>query len=108
MSKNEGTGDSREQGVEFGSLVEELENESYPISHEELLSRYGDHEIELIDEQASLRTILGAENEREYADVEGVRQAIFSMVSDAVGREGYSDRGGNTSENDNESTEESF
>ncbi|WP_138007327.1 DUF5789 family protein [Halalkalirubrum salinum] len=109
MSENNDTRDTREQGIEFGSLVEKLENESYPISHEELLSRYGDHEIELIDEQTSLRTILGAENEREYADTEGVRQAIFSMVSeDAVGREGYSDRGGNPSEAENAAEEESF
>ncbi len=107
MSENTDAGDSREQGIEFGSLAEELENESYPISHEELLSRYGDHEIKFIDEHTPLHTILGPENERQYEDAEGVRQAVFSMVSeDAVGREGYSDRGGNPSEDEDENAPE--
>jgi len=90
------TDDSREQGIEFGSLAEELANESYPISHEELLDRYGDHELGMDDGSTTLRNLLGPENEQGYEDVQSVRQAIFTIVgSDAVGREGYSDRGGN-------------
>lgn len=90
--------DSREQGIEFGSLADELENESYPISHEELLERYGDHTLDLEDGSTTLRELLGPENEQGYEDEESVRQAIFNMVgSDAVGRENYSDRGGSPS-----------
>ncbi|NUE03565.1 hypothetical protein HUB97_13835 [Halorubraceae archaeon YAN] len=101
--------DSREQGIEFGSLAEELEDESYPLSHDELLSRHGDRELELADSSTSLRDILGPENEQEYEDAESVRQAIFSMVGDdAVGRKGYSDRGGTATETDEEKTDESF
>ncbi len=92
--------DSREQGIEFGSLAEKLENESYPLSHEELLSQYGEHEIELMDGSTTLHEVLVPENDREYMDADAVRQAIFSMVGDeAIGRENYSDRGGNPSEN---------
>ena len=40
---------SREQGVEFGSFAEELENEEYPIDKSELLETYGDREIKLQD-----------------------------------------------------------
>jgi hypothetical protein len=100
--------DSREQGIEFGPLAEELENESYPLSHEELLDRYGDRELELIDRSTVLREVLGPENEQEYEDAEGVRQAIFNMVGDgAIGREGYSDRGGNSPEIDDSDGDES-
>ncbi len=100
--------DTREQGIEFGELIEDLEDESYPLSHETLLTRYGDHELGLFDDQVPLREVLSAEQEQEYEDVESVRQAVFNMVGDeAVGREGYSDRGGNAI--DDESAEkESF
>ncbi len=101
--------ESREQGIEFGSLAEELEDESYPLSRDELLDRYGDHELELADKSTALRDVLGPENEQEYEDAEGVRQAIFSMVGDdAIGREGYSDRGGNPPEVDDGGEDESF
>jgi CII-binding regulator of phage lambda lysogenization HflD len=89
--------DSREQGIEFGALAEDLESETYPLSHERLLEQYGDRELELADGETSLGEVLEAENETEYEDAESVRQAIFMMVGgDAVGREEYSDRGGNS------------
>lgn len=101
--------DTREQGIEFGALIDDLEDESYPLSHETLLNRYGDRELDLIDEQVSLREVLSPEQEQEYKDAESVRQAVFSMVGDeAVGREGYSDRGGDTRDGDDSTEAESF
>jgi len=101
--------DTREAGVEFGSLADALEAESYPLSHEELLDRYGDDELELVDGSARLREVLVTEQEREYEDAEAVRQAIFNMVgSDAIGREGYSDRGGEPTTDDTNGEEESI
>lgn len=91
--------DTREQGIEFGALADDLENESYPLSHEELLGRYGDREIGLIGKQTTLREVLSPENEQKYEDEESVRQAVFGMVGDeAIGREEYSDRGGSAPE----------
>lgn len=95
--------DSREQGIEFGALAEDLENETYPLSHEQLLAEYGDRELELTDGETTVSEVLQAENETEYEDAESVRQAIFTMVGDdAIGREGYSDRGGDSSEIDSD------
>lgn len=101
------TDDTREHGIEFGGLASDLEDESYPLSHETLLSRYGDRELGLSGEQVTLREILSPEQEQEYEDAESVRQAVFTMVGDdAVGREGYSDRGGSGSDgNDSTRTE---
>lgn len=100
--------DTREQGIEFGELANDLKDESYPLSHETLLSRYGDREIGLMDEQVPLREILSSEQEQEYEDVESVRQAVFTMVGDdAVGREGYSDRGGSGSDGSDSTETES-
>lgn len=100
--------ESREQGIEFGALAEDLEEERYPISHADLLTRYGDRELELAGGETKVREVLHPENESEYEDAESVRQAIFTMVgSDAVGREGYSDRGGDSEGIDSRDTEES-
>jgi hypothetical protein len=90
-------GDSREQGIEFGPLAEDLADESYPLTHQELLDRHGDQTLELGDGSATLRELLGGESDQEYEDEESVRQAIFNMSgSDAIGRAEYSDRGGTT------------
>ena len=100
---------TREHGIEFGELATDLEDESYPLSHETLLSRYGDRELVLIDDRATVQEVLSADTEQEYEDKEGVQQAILNMVGDeAVGRENYSDRGGNAEEDDESAEAESF
>lgn len=89
--------DSREQGIEFGSLGDELETESYPLSHEALLDRHGDSVLRLVDGETTLREVLPADQEQTYEDAEGVRQTVFAMVGDgAIGRDEYTDRGGAT------------
>ncbi|WP_123623622.1 hypothetical protein [Halorubrum sp. CSM-61] len=100
---------TRENGVEFGGLVEDLEGESYPLSHEAVLDRYGDRELELVGEPVTVREVLSPENEGEYEDAEGVKQAILNMVGDeAVGRENYSDRGGNAEDDQDAEETETF
>ncbi len=101
---------SREQGVEFGGLMEALENHEYPTRQEQLLEEYGDETLDLADGEATLSSILA---EREVADEEDtieyetpdeVEQAVFNMVGDrAVGRADYSDRGGSLPDEDGES-----
>ena len=36
--------DTREQGVEFGPLMDDLEAEAYPQEKDQLLATYGDRE----------------------------------------------------------------
>lgn len=92
--------ETREQGIEFGSLTEDLESESYPLTHKEIRKQYGEHTIEFADGSSTLGEILDLENEREFEDPEGVRQAIFAMIENgAVGRKEYSDRGGSSPDN---------
>lgn len=103
------TDDSREHGIEFGGLADDLDDESYPLAQETLLERYGDHELDLVGEAVPLGEVLSAEREREYESAEGVRQAVLNMVgSEAVGRESYSDRGGDTQEVDDAAKSESL
>jgi hypothetical protein len=101
--------DTRDMGVEFGPLADDLEDADYPISHGNLLQRYGDRELEFADGEQTLREVLDDENEREYEDARGVKQAVLNMVdADAVGEEGQSGRGGGSIGIDDDEEEASF
>lgn len=84
---------SRERGVELGDLRGKLQDETYPISRDELLEDYGDEKIETSDATTTLEEVirpLGEDEFRDYGEVEG---AIMNMVGDeAIGRKNYSDR----------------
>jgi len=87
------TDDSRELGVELGSLHETLENVSFPVSQDALLDDHGDTELEMGEETATLEGLLEPINEDEYHSAEEVEQAVIAMVGDeAIGRKNYSDR----------------
>lgn len=102
---------SRQQGVELGSLEDELATHDYPTTAAELVDEYGDYEIELPGGSQQLEEVLGLldQNEAAYDDAEEARQAIYNLVgTEAVGRERYSDRGGSTPNDGDEGDEASF
>lgn len=92
MSDEPGT---REQGIEFGDFEDTLDEITYPISTAELLTHYGGETLELPSGTATIESVLSPYEGEQFEEKEALRQAIFTMVGDdAVGREGYSDRGG--------------
>lgn len=98
------TDDDRKQGVEFGSLADDLADEEYPIDNDALLASYADREIELQDGTQSLREILEPLGETTFDSAEDVMDAVVGMVSDeAIGRKYESDRGGMAGEGTDES-----
>lgn len=104
----DGGSEQREAGVEFGDLADDLESEAYPLTLEELLSSHGDEELVLGDETTTLREVLEPLGEDEYESPEEVKEAVLGMVGDeAVGRKGYSDRGGESPGEDDD-PDESF
>lgn len=101
QSSSDETADSRESGVDFGGLDDELASETYPIERETLLSKYGDAEIETNRGSQTLQSILGGQemetDSHEYESADAVHQAVLNMIgSEAIGREEYSDRGGSS------------
>lgn len=99
--------DDRDRGVEFGDLTEDLESEAYPLTKTELLEQYGDRQLEHASGSSSVRELLGEEGDDEYESADEVHETILNMVGEeAVGREGYSDRGtGSPDEGDGEEDE---
>jgi hypothetical protein len=97
------TDESREQGVEFGSLRDELESEQYPMEKDALLEEYGSHELELEEEDRTLQEVLGPIGEATYDSADEVLQAVITNVDDeAIGRKNYSDRGDALNEEERE------
>ena len=89
--------DNRDMGIEFGDLGEDLANEDYPLTRDELLEKYGDREIEHASGSSTVREVLGTEGPDRYEGEDEVHQTILNMVgTEAVGRDRYSDRGGST------------
>lgn len=87
------TDDERTRGIDFGELDDRLEEHAFPTTADELVAEYGDVELDLPSGTTDLREVF-AEYDEEFQSAEDARQAILTMVeSDAVGREGYSDRG---------------
>jgi hypothetical protein len=107
----------RTQGVEFGDLDEALASHDYPATTADIVDSYGDHELGLPEGETTVESALrplldaddgdGADGSDEgdtYESADEVRQSILSMVGDdAVGSEGYSDRGGQASDTESDS-----
>jgi hypothetical protein len=94
--------DTRQQGVEFGNFGETMESLDYPIDHAELIDHHGDAELGLPSGESSLSTVLEPlqDEDQTYHDADELETMILNMVGDdAVGREGYSDRGVSTESN---------
>ena len=92
---------SREQGVEFGPLAAELENTEYPIAKSDLLEAYGEYELQIQDANPTLDDLLEPIGETTYDSAREVVQEVVGMVGDeAIGRKGYTDRGGMPSEDE--------
>lgn len=91
--------DAREHGIEFGDIEDELESMNYPVDNETVIERHGDAEIGLPDGSTSLEEILEPlqDEDQTYQNTDEVTTMVKNMVdADAVGREGYSDRGPST------------
>ncbi|WP_435361961.1 DUF5789 family protein [Haloarchaeobius sp. DFWS5] len=87
--------DDRQQGIDFGSLDDELDAFDYPVSRETVVEQCGDVTLDLPKGETTVSEVLShGEGEATYESPEAVRSAVLNLVgSDAVGQEGYSDRG---------------
>ena len=66
---------------------------SYPATTSEVISEYGDNEIQLPNGTETVGEILGRLGEETFDDPEAVREALLGGVSHkAIGRRFYSDR----------------
>lgn len=85
----------REHGIKFGDLEEELQSIEFPATHETIVDECGDYELDLQSGSTTVGEALETLADREFTSPDDVLFAIKNSIgSDAVGREGYTDRGG--------------
>ena len=88
--------DDHQQGVEFGSIESVFEALDYPVTAEELVSRFGDREIQRTSaDPIAVRELFAGAGDRSFDSDEQLRQGMLNMMpAESVGRQRYSDRGG--------------
>lgn len=70
-----------------------IDAETYPLTTEELLARYGDAELDLPNGTERLADVVERQGKEVYHSPDDVRLAVYNGVSHrAVGRRFYSDR----------------
>ncbi|WP_306058784.1 DUF5789 family protein [Natronococcus wangiae] len=84
---------TRELGIDFGPLAQELEEHKYPATCAELVDTYGNAVLGLPNGEQTLRELFELMPDENLESAAEARMAIFNTVSDrAIGRKGYSDR----------------
>lgn len=84
---------TREQGVEFGSLADDLATCEYPVDCAKLIEAYGEATLQLPNGTQSFQDVLAPLEDEQFDSQADVRQAVIGYVNtDGIGREGYSDR----------------
>lgn len=84
---------TREQGVEFGSLADDLATCEYPVECAELIDAYGEATLQLPNGTQSFQDVVAPLEDERFESQQAVQQAVIGYVNkDGIGREGYSDR----------------
>lgn len=95
--------DERVQGVDFGDLADDLADVEYPATAAELTASFGDRTLGLPKGETTLGAVLDRYEGEAFDDAESVQTAVTGLVGEeAVGREGYSDRGAGAEESGEE------
>ncbi|WP_227380666.1 DUF5789 family protein [Haladaptatus halobius] len=93
MTPESSTTKWRELGVDFGEFGAQLEDQTYPITTDELLEAYREYELDLAAGTETVEEILEPLRNEQYDSAAEVRQTVLLMVGDrAIGRKYYSDR----------------
>lgn len=99
-----GQDSDRTEGVDFSDVNPVLEDISYPITTDELVSEYGDHTLERTNaDPISIRNLLGEMGDDSFESPSEVRQTMLTMMpQDSVGEPGQSGRGAGGTEYQNQ------
>ena len=91
-------GTDREEGVNFTDIDPVLEGLDYPVTSEEFVADHGDHTIERTNaDPITVGELFEGIGDDTFESPEEIRQSILTyMPADSVGRQQYSDRGGDT------------
>jgi hypothetical protein len=111
MSDTPDDGDdrTREIGIDFGPLAQQLEEHEYPATNDELVEVYGESVLIFQNGEQTLQEVFASMDTESFNSPDDARHAIFNCVDEqAIGRKGYSDRDPPALGEDTEHPGESF
>ena len=77
----------------LNGATEDLTDDEFPMTTEQFVERYGDHEFELPNGSETIAEVLEHTDAETYQTAEDLRLTLYnSFSSKAIGRKGYSDR----------------
>ncbi|NHN46067.1 DUF2795 domain-containing protein [Halostella sp. JP-L12] len=76
-----------------GETTDLIDESEFPMTSEQFVERYGDHEFELPNGSETLREVIQRTDSETYQSPDDARLSLYnSLSSKAIGRKGYSDR----------------
>lgn len=105
------SGDATEmRSLELADIDDVVHPDQFPVTTRELIEEYGDRDVEYPRGSETLSSILETSGEQTYETPDDIELAILNGVGrDAVGRPRYSDRGGESPQDDDlESNDQSL
>jgi hypothetical protein len=81
MSDDRSPVEERAEGGELGDFDELLEKQDYPVTDSELISTYGDREVESMDGTQSIEEVLRSADEKTYDSADEVRDDVLNHLN---------------------------
>ncbi|WP_231188311.1 DUF5789 family protein [Haladaptatus sp. DYF46] len=80
MSDDRSPVEERAKGGELGDFDEFLKEQDYPVKSSELVSNYGDHEVESMNGTQSIEEVLSSADEKTYDSADEIRDDILNQL----------------------------
>ncbi|GAA5049455.1 hypothetical protein ACFFQF_24340 [Haladaptatus pallidirubidus] len=81
MSDDRPSVEDRAESGELGEFDQALEEQDYPLTGDELVSAFGDYEVESVDGTQSIEEVLGSADEKTYNSADEVRDDILNQLN---------------------------
>ena len=81
MSDDRSSVEERAEGGELGGFDELLGEQDYPVKGSELISTYGDHDVESREGTQSIEEVLSSADEKTYDSADEVRGDILNQLN---------------------------
>ncbi|MFH5802199.1 hypothetical protein [Haladaptatus sp. CMAA 1911] len=81
MSDDRPSVEDRAESGELGEFDQTLEKQDYPLTGDELVSAFGDYEVESVDGTQSIEEVLGSTDEKTYNSADEVRNDVLNQLN---------------------------
>ncbi|WP_266082476.1 DUF5789 family protein [Haladaptatus caseinilyticus] len=81
MSDNWPSVEDRAESGELGDFEEPLEEQDYPLAEDELVSEYGEYEVESGDGTQSIEEVFSSVDEKTYNSADEARDDILNKLN---------------------------